>query len=108
MASKKSSRQYTVLQVDKAFDAIENLGANVSFGSRLCENTLDTFNVKIFWIACEVGSRTYGLVRALARTALEASTQTILDLGNRPVTPKEVTRLCTVSFSKSAAVRSDA
>lgn len=48
------------------------------------------------------------LARALALAALEASSQTILDLGNRPVAPKEVTRLCTVSFSKPAAVRSDA
>jgi hypothetical protein len=42
------------------------------------------------------------LARALALAALKASSQTILDLGNRPVAPKEATRLCTVSFSKSA------
>jgi len=44
----------------------------------------------------------------LALAALEASSQTILDLGNRPVAPEKVTHLCAVSFSKSAAVRSDA
>jgi hypothetical protein len=83
---------------DNAYE-LDKRGALESIASRLAP---------AFWIACEVGSRTYGLVRALTRTALEASTQTILDLGNRPVAPKEVTRLCTVSFSKSAAVRSDA
>lgn len=56
------------------------------------------------WIPSEFRT----LARALALAALEASSQTILDLGNRPVAPKEVTRLCTVSFSKSTAVRSDA
>ncbi|CAI8835088.1 hypothetical protein EMIT0196MI5_230026 [Pseudomonas sp. IT-196MI5] len=56
------------------------------------------------WIPSEYGT----LVRALVLAALETSSQTILDLGNRSVAPKEVTRLCTVSFSQSAAVRSDA
>lgn len=83
-------------------DCLEGSGS--ATGRERPEADLKTLGHVCVWIPSEFCT----LARALALAALEASSQTILDLGKRPVAPKEVTRLCTVPFSKSAAVRSEA